>query len=561
MVDCKLSNRKLHSLSLMLLCLLIAESATAQKIIRRSSRFYAEEQALPQRVEPILKDSWYQDAPHYNMCPLDKDGNRCLVGCVATAMTQVMHYWNWPARGTGYHEYVDEKGCGQKLSANFGEHTYDWPNILDTYKEGEYTQAQADAIALLSSDCGIAVNMRYGAETSGTYSIYQPIALANYFDYDRGIQMLYRDFYSLEEITLILKKELAAGRPVLAAGGNNVRSHAFVIDGYDENDWFHLHIGNPDNEEDGWSYLPYMVPDHPTWYDKDSPENGMNVLQIFTIGVMPSADNRATGIERHNFAFQYISAVKDEEKSKPVYPRKKVAVTVHKLANTGWNLLGDSVAIMLKQDDELVCPIYVYSHEFQLEGLVDTTYTDTLQLSIPAEVKDGVYTMVPMYRDNALEGGKEWREARTTTGIPNYLIAQVAGESVTLSSDTTSTAYLTLEDYDFPDYMIHNTNPVFSLTFKNHNAEMAGYFYLKLEDVNNPNRIFTMQKQGLTLAKDEVSTRTFRKSKIYIPTLGTYRLRIFYQTDLFAEYLNEFVLPEDIIITIFSGDEWEIASR
>lgn len=561
MADCKLSNRKLHFLSLMLLCLLIAESATAQKIIRRSSRFYEEEQALPQRVEPILKDSWYQDAPHNNMCPLDKDGNRCLVGCVATAMTQVMHYWNWPAKGMGYYEYVDEKGCGQKLSANFGEHTYDWPNILDTYKEGEYTQAQADAIALLSSDCGIAVNMRYGAETSGTYSIYQPIALANYFDYDRGIQMLYRDFYSLEEITLILKKELAAGRPVLASGGNNVRSHAFVIDGYDENDWFHLHIGNPDNEEDGWSYLPYMVPDHPTWYDKDSPENGMNVLQIFTIGVMPSADNRATGIERHNFAFQYISAVKDEEKSKPVYPRKKVAVTVHKLANTGWNLLGDSVAIMLKQDDELVCPIYVYSHEFQLEGLVDTTYTDTLQLSIPAEVKDGVYTMVPMYRDNALEGGKEWREARTTTGIPNYLIAQVTGESVTLSSDTTSTAYLTLEDYDFPDYMIHNTNPVFSLTFKNHNAEMAGYFYLKLEDVNNPNRIFTMQKQGLTLAKDEVSTRTFRKSKIYIPTLGTYRLRIFYQTDLFADYLNEFVLPEDIIITIFSGDEWEIASR
>ena len=556
-----MSNRTLHTLSLMLLCLLVVESATAQKIIRRSSRFYEEDQALPRRVDPILKDSWYQDAPHYNMCPLDKDGNRCLVGCVATAMTQVMHYWNWPAKGTGYHEYVDEKGCGQKLSANFGEHTYDWPNILDTYKEGEYTKEQADAIALLSSDCGIAVNMTYGAESSASRSFYQSIALANYFDYDRGVQMLYRDFYSLEEITLILKKELAAGRPVLASGGNNVRSHAFVIDGYDENDWFHLHIGNPDNEEDGWSYLPYMVPDHPTWYDKDSPENGMNLLQIFTIGVMPSADNRATGIERHNFAFQYISAVKDEEKSKPVYPRKKVAVTVHKLANIGWNLLSDSVAIILKQDDELVCPLYVYDHEFQLEGVVDTTYTDTLQLSIPAEVKDGVYTMVPMYRDNALDGGKEWREARTTTGIPNYLIAQVAGERVTLSSDTASTAYLTLEDYDFPDYMIHNTNPVFSLTFKNHNAEMAGYFYLKLEDVNNPKRIFTMQRQGLTLAKDEVSTRTFRKSKVYIPTLGTYRLRIFYQNDLFSKEMKEFVLPEDVIITILSGDEWEIASR
>ena len=553
--------RKLLVLIFLVICQLSTVNCLAQRMICRSSRFYVEDQALPQRVDPILQDSWYQDTPNNNMCPLDKDGKRCLVGCVATAMTQVMHYWEWPRKGTGSYEYVDVKGCGQKLSANFGEHSYDWPNILDHYKEGQYTSAQADAIALLSSDCGIAVNMIYGAETSGTRSIYQPIALANYFDYDRGIQMLFRDFYSLEEITLILKKELAAGRPVLAAGGNNVRSHAFVIDGYDENDWFHLHVGNPDNEEDGWSYLPYMVPDHPTWYDKDSPENGMNLLQIFTIGVMPSADGRATGIERHNFAFQYINAVKEEENSRPVYPRKNVSVTVHDLSNVGWNLLGDSVAIMLKQDDDLVCPLYVYDHEFQLEEVEDTTYTDTLQIAFPAEVKDGVYTMVPMYRDNALDGGKEWREARTTTGRPNYLIAQVTGENVTLSSDTASIAYLTLEDYDFPDYMIHNTNPEFSLTFKNHNAEMAGYFYLRLEDVNNPDRIFTMQKQGLTLAKDEVSTRTFKKSKIYIPNLGTYRLRIFYQNDLFADYLYEFVLPKDIVITILSGDEWEIAER
>ena len=238
-----------------------------------------------------------------------------------------------------------------------------------------------------------------------------------------------------------------------------------------------------------------------------------------------------------------------------------MAVTVHDLSNVGWNLLDDSVAIMLKKDDEVVCPLYVYDHEFQLEEVEDTTYTDTLQLSIPAEVKDGVYTMVPMYRDNALDGGKEWREARTSTGTPNYLIAQVKGEKVTLSSDTASYAYLTLLDYDFPDFMIHNTNPVFSLTVKNHNAEMAGRLYLVLENVDNPNKTFFLQRQGLTLAKGEVSTRTFHKSKLYLPDLGTYRLHIRYESNLFADGMYEFELPEDIIITILSGDEWEIASR
>lgn len=544
-----------------LLLLLVVQSVVAQRLIRRSSRYYVEEQALPKRVDPLLKDDWDQYAPNNNMCPLNQEGKQCVVGCVATAMTQVMHYWEWPIRGTGSHEYVDVRGCGQKLSSNFAEHIYVWPNMLDSYKEGNYTSAQANAVALLSSDCGIAVNTIYGASTSGARPIYQPQALVNYFGYDKGVQMLFRDFYSLEEITLMLKKELAAGRPVLTSGYNNSGGHAFVIDGYDENDWFHLHLGNPENGEDGWTYLPYMVPDHPTWYDKNSPENGLNFFQIFTIGVMPSNHKQATGVERHNFAFQYISAVRETEETLPVYPRNKVAVTVHDLSNVGWNLSDDSVAIMLKQEDEVVCPLYVYQREFQLEEVEDTTYTDTLYLSFPEKVNDGVYTMVPMYRDNTLDGGKEWREARTSTGTPNYLLAHVEGKTVTLSSDTVSYAYLTLEDYSFPDFMIHNTNPEYSITLKNHNAEMAGRLYLMLESLDDPSQTHYLQRQGLTLAKDEVSTRTFHKSNVYLPKLGTYRLLIRYESNLFSDVIYEFKLPEDIIITILSGDEWEIASR
>ena len=214
-----------------LLLLLVVQSVVAQRLIRRSSRYYVEEQALPERVEPLLKDDWDQYAPNNNMCPLNQEGKQCVVGCVATAMTQVMHYWEWPIRGTGSHEYVDIRGCGQKLSSNFAEHIYVWPNMPDSYKEGNYTSAQANAVALLSSDCGIAVNTIYGASTSGARPIYQPQALVNYFGYDKGAQMLFRDFYSLEEITLMLKKELAAGRPVLTSGYNNSGGHAFVIDG------------------------------------------------------------------------------------------------------------------------------------------------------------------------------------------------------------------------------------------------------------------------------------------------------------------------------------------
>ncbi|MBQ6965596.1 MAG: C10 family peptidase [Bacteroidaceae bacterium] len=551
----------MKKINLIVLLLLMVQVAVAQRLIRRSSRYYVEAQTLPEKVEPLLTDTWDQYAPYHNMCPIDSTGERCVVGCVATAMSQVMHYWQWPERGRGSHEYVDSLGCGETLSADFSAHTYAWDKMLDRYAEGQYTQEEADAVALLSHDCGIAVDMRYASESSGARSIYQPLALANYFGYDRTVQMYFRDFYSLAEITLMLKKELAAGRPVLVSGYNKNGGHAFVLDGYDERDWFHARWGNPDGEGDGWTYLPYLAADMPKWTEVDRPEGGMNLLQMFTIGIMPDNHAEAVGIERHNFAFQYVAAVTDSVKPSPVYPRDQVELTVHDLSNVGWNALSDSVALMLKRDDGIVCPLYVYDHDFLLEEIEDTTYTDTLSIAFPKELEEGAYTIVPMYRDNALEGGKEWREALTSTGAPNYLIARVSEGTVTLQSDTASTAYLTLEDVDMPDLFINGTAPDYSVTFKNHHTEMAGRFYLLLESLDEGGLSFYLHSQGVTMMKDEVSTRRFYKTNVYAPQLGQFRLHVFYEANLFADELIELELPEEKIVTILSAEGIQITGR
>lgn len=535
-----------------LFLLMIVQSADAQRLIRRNSRHYVEARRLPEKVAPLLDDSWHQYAPYNNMCPMDSTGERSVVGCVATAMSQVMRYWQHPMQGTGSHEYTDSTGCGLTLFANFSEHTYDWNHILADYTAGTYSQEQADAVALLSLDCGIAVDMRYGSVASGAASIRQPMALANFFGYDKGVQMHFRDFYSLAEITLMLKKELAESRPVLISGYNKNGGHAFVIDGYDENDWFHIRLGNPDNDGDGWTYLPDMVPDQPAWYEKGNPEGGLNFLQMFTTGIMPNDHPQATGIERHNLAFQDLQIVSDGEK--PV-------VIIRDMANVGWNMLSDSVSLMLRRNEEIVCPLYTYSYDFLLEEIDDITYTDTISLSIPSWVEDGTYTIVPMYRDNALQGGKEWREALTSTGTPNYLIASVKDGSVTLQSDTASTAYLTLEDIDVPDFIINGTAPNYSITLKNHQAEIAGRIYLVLEPLNEGGQSFYLQRQGITMAKDEVSTRHFHLTKVYAPSLGTYRLRIFYEANLFTDELIEFELPEEKLITVMSASSIQIALR
>jgi hypothetical protein len=50
-----------------------------------------------------LNDYWSQGSPYNDQCPNLWPGRdeRTVVGCVATAMTQVMNYWQWPPTGVG----------------------------------------------------------------------------------------------------------------------------------------------------------------------------------------------------------------------------------------------------------------------------------------------------------------------------------------------------------------------------------------------------------------------------------------------------------------------------
>lgn len=525
--------------------------ASAQHVIRRNSRYYVEEQSLPVRVEPLLTDVWSQySSPFNDLCPLDSTGARCVVGCVATAMSQVMHYWQWPLQGVGSHTYFDEKGCRQTLTANFSEHRYDWGNMLDSYDSVQYTKEQGSAVALLASDCGISVNMRYGAESSGARSIYQPLALANYFDYDKGVQMYFRDFYSLDEITLMLKKELAAGRPVLISGYNPSGGHAYVLDGYDERDFFHACWGNPGGIDNNYTYLPYMTPNQPEWYIDGSPENGLNRMQMFTMGIMPSNHPDATGVEHHLFAFERIQAQGSD------------SIVVNNMSNIGWNSHNDSVAIMLRQGDSIICPLYTYDHNFLLEEIDDTAYTDTFRLSIPKYVTDGTYTITPMYRDNCTDGcNTEWVAARTCVGTPNYLIADIKDGHCVLSSDTASTSFLTLEDIDMPDHVVNVTRPVFTLKLRNHGPEMAGRIYLAMEDLSDQHQGFYMAQQGISIGANEEYTIHNEISKVWMTHPGDFRLHVLYESNLFSDDLIELALPHEIIIRFEHYTSLQLAFR
>ena len=115
---------------------------------------FARESSLEKSTEvgPLLTSSWHQSAPFNNACP-PGDGGTCLVGCVATAASQVMQFHQWPPEGLGNRSYYwsGDDSCGNPsttgstLIADFSD-SYDWPNILD-HAGDMTTQAQWDAVA------------------------------------------------------------------------------------------------------------------------------------------------------------------------------------------------------------------------------------------------------------------------------------------------------------------------------------------------------------------------------------------------------------------------------
>ncbi|MDD4373713.1 MAG: thiol protease/hemagglutinin PrtT [Bacteroidales bacterium] len=188
-------------------------------------------------VNPLLTTIWNQTPYVNDLCP-----GGSVTGCVATAMAQVMKYWNHPAQGTGMHSFTHPQYG--TLSANFGATTYQWADMPNA------VNSPNNAVATLMYHCGVSVEMNYSPQSSGAYVIAlddpacSENALKDYFGYSQNLQGVKRDNgYSTAQWTNLIKSELDGGRPVLYAGFGSGGGHAFVCDGYNNSNYFHFNWG------------------------------------------------------------------------------------------------------------------------------------------------------------------------------------------------------------------------------------------------------------------------------------------------------------------------------
>ena len=241
-------------------------------------------------VGPLCQTIWNQNFPYNSQCPEDPEGNggHVYAGCVATAMGQVMKFWNYPEQGTGSYTYNPEGYDPQ--TANFGETEYHFelmPNSLDSLS----TEEDYFYIAQFLHHCGISVDMQYSGHGSGAYSQDVITAVQNYFGYTTGeyetLSFWGFNFYTNEQWAQMLKDGgLDEHIPLYYSGSddNGAGGHAFVCDGYDENDYFHYNWGWS-GRDDAWcpigalnttkyafndanAFIGHIVPSNSSYYQR-----------------------------------------------------------------------------------------------------------------------------------------------------------------------------------------------------------------------------------------------------------------------------------------------------
>lgn len=258
-------------------------------------------------ISPILANvEWGQDEPFNNLCPI-VNGMRSVSGCVATAMSQIMYAHQYPTTGVGSYSYTSTSGVS--ASANFGETTYDWANMLPSYNNG-YTSEQAYAVATLMHHVGVAANMDYNPNGSGASPTDVLVNISNYFGYDKGVKAWPKDFMTEDDVLSAVANDLSLGNPVyVSAATKNKEGHSFVCDGMKSDGYLHINWGwdglangyfalsalDPENQGTGGSASDLAFTERVVMYTGIQPDQGGAAEALVTVDDMVRTSENVIG--------------------------------------------------------------------------------------------------------------------------------------------------------------------------------------------------------------------------------------------------------------------------
>lgn len=217
-------------------------------------------------VPMMIQSQWSQYTPYNSQIP--KSGTKtCPVGCVSTAMSQIMRYYRYPSQPV----YTGSKAWhvdGNKKAGSFSFKgvTFDYDQMPNKATSSS-TTAQKNAVGLICAAVSAAVNMQLSPDGSGAYDSDAMEAYTQIFGYSKAnVDIVYRECYATqEEWNQLIYDELMAGRPVQMGAVSDPEDtgdgagHSFIIDGIDAKGYVHVNWGWAGGS-DAYYAIPYMNP-------------------------------------------------------------------------------------------------------------------------------------------------------------------------------------------------------------------------------------------------------------------------------------------------------------
>lgn len=314
-------------------------------------------------VDPLLSTLWDQDAPYNDLCPEYEAGAKSATGCVATAMAQVMAYWQYPTE------------------------QFDWSNMLPDYAnlQGQNATAeQIQAVAELMLACGESVQMDYGKSSgANTYSV--PGALAGMFGYNSGARYLLRQHLSYSEWAELLRNELRQGRPVIYRGHSYSGGHCFVLDGFNEEGYFHVNWGWG-GISNGWYRFTMLTPPN-VGIGGGNSSDGYNYNQGMLVGLAPATILSTPVI--HQIEADSMGLYKSSQ------GRDSIRIMGYANYSAGDTIRGD-IGVALYQNGTLLRVLSSSAFTRPVDGAWNRNIKTTINNLTPGET----YQLLAVWRDN-----------------------------------------------------------------------------------------------------------------------------------------------------------------
>ena len=378
-------------------------------------------------ISPLIQTHWDQGSPYNDLCPID-EGARSLTGCVATAMAQVMYFWKHPAATTEVIPGYTTETKGLTVAEIPAGTAIDWDNMQLKYS-GSESSVQKTAVANLMLLCGTAVYMNYTSKGSGTWGGYVGQALLQYFDYDQATKYEERLGYRTAEWNQKVYDELKAGRPLYYDGASSGSGHAFVIDGYGGDDYFHVNWGWG-GSSDNYFLLSILDPDNNSGAGATSSSDGYSFDQGAIFGAQPNTGVPPTVIP---ILTTQSAALPDGTE----FTRTDVSENfTFRVGFSCYNGLDDTYTFdwgvgLFDTNDQL----FMYPNYYCTELKPRYGFWDAEQVAITfyfgSNMTNGTYLIKPISREN---GTEQWYADK---GSDNYaVIATIKDNTLTLMPPT-----------------------------------------------------------------------------------------------------------------------------